>query len=459
MASLCDMCVTSIWQNAIPWTQYLDLIPENCVKKIKENHGFYEAPQILRSRSSRYSYDSNAMEKIYLGTGTIIVCPQNLVKQWEDEINKHIEESVLKVLIIAKYPAEIPSVFDLLGYDIILFSRPCFDAEAREGRDAHGRTEFYGVPPVCRCTYKGSTRTRQCVCFKKEAVYKSPLMSIQWKRLIVDEGHSMASSGAKSNGVCVAERLSVERRWIVTGTPTSELVGIMPGMVAGESEAMLKEGKECRINEELHLDRIGKMVGDFLRQKPWAPMDDRRNTERAHWKRYISKGSNSCVRSIFQRLFIRHRPEDIEEDVALPRLEIKEVWLHPGFYEKVSMNLLLGALAVNVVTSERSGGDYIFHPSSGASLKRWTDNLLKRSGFYFSGYSVADVADMVENGRNYLMKQVGISSNDRQLLNQAIVSGEMALRMRTWREISIHRDMGMLITLPVNYSSCKFQSN
>lgn len=434
------------------------MIPENCVKKIKDSHGFYEAPQALRSRSSRYSYDKNTTEKIYLGTGTIIVCPQNLVKQWEEEISKHIEKNALKFLTIAKFPAEIPCVSELLGYDVVLFSRPCFDAEAREGRDPHGRTEFYGVPPVCRCMYRGSTRIPECVCFRKEAVYKSPLMSVQWKRLIVDEGHSMASSGVKSNGVCVAEKLPVERRWIVTGTPTSELVGIIPGMVTGESEAKRadeggradeaervedsEEARECRINEALQLDRIGRMVGDFLRQKPWAPMDDRRNTERANWKRYISKGSKSCVRNIFQRLFIRHRSGDIEEDVALPRLEIKEVWLPPGCYEKVSMNLLLGALAVNTVTSERTGRDYMFDPESGTSLKRLTDNLLKRSGFYFPGYSVVDVMGTVETSRSHLMNHTSTSPDDRELLHQAISAGEMALGMGTWREISIHRDMG-----------------
>lgn len=417
----------------------MDMIPENCVKKIRDNQGFYEAPQASRSRSSRYTYGRSAVERIYLGTGTIIVCPQNLVKQWGEEINKHIERAALKFLIIAKSPAEIPCVSDLLGYDVLLISRPCFDAEAREGRDAHGRAEFHGVPPTCRCTYKGSTRIPDCVCFRKEAVYKSPLMRIRWKRLIVDEGHSMASSGVKSESVCVAEKLPVERRWIVTGTPTSELVGIMPGMVM---EVELNSGIECRVNEALQLDRIGKMVGDFLKQKPWAPMDDRRNTGKANWKRYISKGSKSCVRSIFQRLFIRHRPEDIEEDVALPRLEIKEVWLHPGVYEKVSMNLFLGALAVNAVTSERMDRDYMFHADNKAALKQLTDNLLKRSGFYFPGHSIADVVGAVKISRDYLVKHTQISPEDKELLYQAINAGEMALGMRIWREISIHRDMG-----------------
>jgi hypothetical protein len=36
-------------------------------------------------------------EKIYLGTGTIVVCPSNLVDQWVRELRDHVEEDELKV--------------------------------------------------------------------------------------------------------------------------------------------------------------------------------------------------------------------------------------------------------------------------------------------------------------------------------------------------------------------------
>lgn len=459
VASLSDICVAAIWRNAVPWSQFTDSgLPPNCVKKIKDGHGFYEVPPPLRSRSSRYTYDSNAMERIYLGTGTIIVCPSNLVNQWRGEIEKHVEKDALKVLTLDHSTAQIPSVLELLKYDVIIFSRPRFDAEAREGRDSRGRTEFYGVAPSCRCAYKGSTRVPDCVCFKKEAVYRSPLMSIQWKRLIVDEGHSMASS--KTNSVCVAEKLPVERRWIVTGTPTRELFGVSAGMKTGESEEEsrqrkekeLEERKERQAGEATDLERIGRMVCDFLGQKPWAPMDDRRNTEKASWKKYIDKGfrnqhtgSTACVRSIFQRLFVRHSRKDLEKDRPLPPLVVEVVKLQPRFFERVSMNLLLGALATNAVTSERTGKDYMFHTANRGALKILTNNLLTRSGFYFNGYSVGDVKGSIKTARRYLAEnETQCGKGDVMLLLKAIKAGEMALGSKTWRDISIYHDMGML---------------
>lgn len=74
---------------------------------------------------------------------------------------------------------------------------------------------------ICKCPgYKG-TRVPDCKCNPPKL---SPLFQIHWKRLVVDEGHIYGTD--KTNMSKVASLLSVERRWLVTGTPTTNLLGI-----------------------------------------------------------------------------------------------------------------------------------------------------------------------------------------------------------------------------------------
>lgn len=42
------------------------------------------------------------------------------------------------------------------------------------------------------------------------------LLAARWKRIILDEGNT--ASNARSDAVLLAKRLSIERRWIVSGS-------------------------------------------------------------------------------------------------------------------------------------------------------------------------------------------------------------------------------------------------
>ena len=81
--------------------------------------------------------------------------------------------------------------------------------------------ELFSMPP-CSCKSRRSIRVPRCVCSRQGNV--SPLLQIRWKRLVVDEGHNTAEK--RTDYAIFTKLLSVERRWIMTGTPTSKFADL-----------------------------------------------------------------------------------------------------------------------------------------------------------------------------------------------------------------------------------------
>jgi hypothetical protein len=82
-------------------------------------------------------------------------------------------------------------------------------------------------------------RIPNCTCVPHVPTLVSPLFQVRWKRLVIDEGH--VSGTIVTDLSTFANTLSVERRWIVSGTPTAHLLGLSlgqaSGMVDGDDEA------------------------------------------------------------------------------------------------------------------------------------------------------------------------------------------------------------------------------
>jgi len=462
-ASLLEMTASTIGRERIPWKRTfegmrkLGVYHESCVNIIRENVGAYVIPGAAPRRSRRLVYEPKG-ETIRLCSSTLIIVPANLVVQWRDEIRKHIDSAEsLQVLILDDVHQAMPSSDELLDYDIVLLSKPRFEREVKADKDG--------------------------------PEYRSPMKDLHWLRIIVDEGHSFASTGTKSNAVHVLDQLHVERRWIVSGTPANGLMGIEVSLAAhatlsndqgSPNGAASRLALEARKLEEAYeqeckdLEKLGHIVVDFLKLKPWA---NSRSEDAASWQRYImTRGTGQSVlgkrrvpqgskrrksgqqpkaslsfgqqrshslRSTLESLVIRHRIEDIEKDLQLPPLHNRIIDLEPSYYDKLSINLFILVLTSNAVTSERTDQDYMFHPRNRKLLNALITNL-RHAGFWWTAFTEHDVSEALRHCKEYL-EQGKISEEDRGLLAEVFAVGKRALASSAWRTFSQYHELGIYL--------------
>ena len=301
-----------------------------------------------------------------------------------------------------------------------------------------------------------------CHCSTEE--HQSPLMEVHFLRIIMDEGHEFSSSGHRGSVYWALQKLHVDRKWIVSGTPASGLLGVEVGTAtletshsaADEHRLTISDLLECRRNESAliqerkDLEKLGLIVAGFLQVKPWA---NSKEHDPASWAKYIMPYSDGrrkyrSLKILLNSLVVRHRIEDIEADIRLPPLHNRVVYLQPSWHDKLSLNLFILTLTANAVTSERVDEDYMFHTKNRRALNKLINNL-RQSGFYWTSFSQGDVVKTVKVSRTYLEEQCDPDSAhkaaDRLLLEQAIEIGEIILESPSWRSFADLHEMGIFI--------------
>ncbi|KAK0781453.1 hypothetical protein LTR02_003046 [Friedmanniomyces endolithicus] len=451
---LSDMAISAINRRSIPWKIEFERERRgngndmrSCIAKLEQSPPIYEIPREPQRWNRKTILP--APKRLTLAATTLVVVPRNLCSQWKSEIKKHVEEGALKVLVMEDLKQALPPPQELRTYDLVLFSRNRFEREHRDGSDEQGRRMVSTQP--CRCTYIGPTRTRDCHCVNSYDLYDSPLMHLHFKRLVIDEGHFFANNS--STAVAVANKLvTADHRWVVSGTPAKNLLGVEVDTSIDENMAHVSGAKDSR---DVVLDQrrafstnddtagavrsLGVLATSFLKIRPWCAEGTTERKE-ADWDEYIYRhedarkrtysGFSACLRRTLESMVVRTQPSDVERDIELPPFTHEVVRLEPSFYDKLSANLFTLVLTANAITSERTDADYLFHRDSAKARYRLVSNL-RQSAFFWTGFSEGDVRASVENSGRYLEKEgTSCTAEDRRILVEMIASAEIILASR-----------------------------
>ncbi|PGH27254.1 hypothetical protein AJ80_00964 [Polytolypa hystricis UAMH7299] len=433
-ASLLEMAAAAAGRYSLPWGSYFDQIGasgmhfEKCLDACERNRGAYTIsappPRYRRRESTNAKAKSTHLK---LCSGTLVIVPLNLVDHWLREIDKHTQG--LRVLVLRDFRQVTPSPDELMRYDIILFSRFRFDYEASPSGPTSSRLEG------------------------------SPLKKLHWLRIIVDEGHNFARQSGKSNAVHILDNLHVERRWVVSGTPSSGLYGVEVSLASQETGTPNNNGSSIlqsrkRVGnameeEAKNIDRLKLIVVGFLNLKPWA---NSRAQDPANWKKYIKPagpgakgGRGTSLRSTLQSLVVRHRSEDINKDLTLPKLYNKVVHLEPTFHDKLTLNMFLFQIVVNAITSERKDGDYMFDPRNRRYLSETISNL-RHAGFWWMGFEKKAIQVTIDIARKYFEENCHrMSGPDLNKLSDAIGIAEKTIRCSCWEAFNQYDELGVFV--------------
>lgn len=150
-------------------------------------------------------------------------------------------------------------------------------------------------------------------------------------------------SHADMQAVRFAASLYVERKWIVSGTPSRGLVGAAAS------------GQEGTPDERHDLDKLAITMIEFLGLQA---------LDKFSWKRYITRpfldrapGAHSVVKHLLNSMIVRNRQADIQKDVVLPPLKKRVIYLDATTETVRTQNIFNALIAINAVTSQRVDQD------------------------------------------------------------------------------------------------------
>ncbi|KAF9091536.1 hypothetical protein BGX23_005076 [Mortierella sp. AD031] len=474
--SLRNYAAATIKTRAVDYRHAQDYISPDVMDTLENALLYYHDDGSLeqnRQSRSRQTKNSELPVEIYLSSATLVIVPPNLIDQWCNEINKHTEDSALKLFTITKATQEFPDLRTLMSYDLVLISQSRFEKEYVPGayslKHSLDKTN-------CKC----NTVYDHCRCIPPQAI--SPLMQIRWKRIIVDEGHSMGSK--MSDRALFAKKLHADRRWICTGTPTTNLANLelsssaTTGAINGQGNFQQQQ-QQAALSDKSDLDRLSVLVESFLHlppytfdrsrftkevQKPFLEHQQHHHSFTATGRKGFSCGSGAVVvrdewtleklsstlrlKYLMRRIMVRNRSEDVARNVTLPPLQERIVLLDLEYFQLLALNCQIAMIQANAVLSERQDQDYFFHPRNRKLLALVIGHLKDGCFWYLGGFGYKDkVVETLKNVQVALEKHdrsggTKYSQDDYQMLLDVSSHLRTALESSSWRAIETKQEVG-----------------
>ncbi|KAK3610427.1 hypothetical protein CHS0354_016603 [Potamilus streckersoni] len=144
--------------------------------------------------------------------GCLVICPASLIHQWDKEIQKRCKSGLLRVNLYHG-PNREGNPLKLASYDVVLTTYNLVGKEvgAPEGdKNAENPVREEGEK-------KEEEDSESEAANSTKSSSQSNLLRIAWRRIILDEAHSIKNH--KSLGAQATCRLRARCRWALTGTP------------------------------------------------------------------------------------------------------------------------------------------------------------------------------------------------------------------------------------------------
>jgi SNF2 family DNA or RNA helicase len=167
----------------------------------------------------------------YVSRATLIICPVSLISQWIAELR---EKSSRPLKILSYHGTRTKDPRDLVDYDVVITSYSILSKESSMSQTRTTTHACQAVGAVMSLTCCPSCCSALlCVVSQrsKEAAlmrpwdyygpagleYSSPLGQVHWRRIVLDEGHSVKNARTESSHQ--ANKLLGRCRYLMSGTP------------------------------------------------------------------------------------------------------------------------------------------------------------------------------------------------------------------------------------------------